>query len=381
MLRPVPGLALKLLDSHRSSLETCVYCPKLCRSACPVSNAEANETVTPWGKMSLAYFAARGDVPFDKSHASSAWACTGCFACSDMCQHKNPVAPVLMDARASAFDAGVAPEAARGVSERFASRKAELSEQMDILATQTDTDRATALDTALLVGCGYARRTPEVARDAIFATHELLGQKGQKVRPARACCGLPLLHAGDREGFQKAAKAFSHEVSMAPGVVVVDPGCARTLLVDYPAFNIALPKVELFVDLAADAATRSRSRLRPLTSAEVGPVRFHDPCQLGRGLGRTAEPRAILERIAPSLSGFQRERASGECSGGGALLPITRPETSLAIARDRIAEHQLRGGGTLVTHCASSLHRFRTAGENAVDLVSLVAQALRPRAL
>ena len=34
----------------------------------------------------------------------------------------------------------------------------------------------------------------------------------------------------------------------------------------------------------------------------------------------------------------------------------------------RIAEHRERGGGTLVTACAQSLHRFRTRGEPAVDL-------------
>jgi Fe-S oxidoreductase len=70
-----------MLEPHRAALETCVYCPKLSRAACPVSNAEHSETVTPWGKMSLAYFAARGDVPVDAVHAAPAWACTGCYAC------------------------------------------------------------------------------------------------------------------------------------------------------------------------------------------------------------------------------------------------------------------------------------------------------------
>src|SRR5690606_21614357 len=52
-------LKLPLLAAHDEALQKCVYCPKLCRTACPVSNVEATETVTPWGKMSLAYFAAR----------------------------------------------------------------------------------------------------------------------------------------------------------------------------------------------------------------------------------------------------------------------------------------------------------------------------------
>ncbi len=379
------GLALPLLEPHRSSLETCVFCPKLCRSACPVSNVEANETVTPWGKMSVAYFEARGDVPMDPGHAATAWACSGCFACRDMCKHENPVATVLVEARAEAFGRGVAPEAAVAVAARWPERARELTRAMDVIATQTDTDRSAGTDVAVLVGCGYARRAEKVARDAVSATRTLVGAK---VRPVRACCGLPLLYAGDREGFRAAAKVFAGEVAKAPRVVVVDPGCARTLTVEYGQIGVRLPKVELFVDLAAGA----RDKLRALSaeelreaSGEAGEgeattrVRWHDPCQLGRGLGRFDEPRAVLERVASHVAGFQREKAAGECSGGGGLLPVTRPETSAAIAKERIAEHRRGGGGVLVTHCASSLHRFRSAGEPAVDLASLVARALVPR--
>lgn len=373
----MPALVLPLLEPLRTSLETCVFCPKLCRAACPVSNVEANETVTPWGKMSVAYFAARGDVPFDAGHAETAWACTGCFACRDRCKHENEVAPALGVARAEAFSRGVAPEAATKVAARWPERARDLSGAMDVIATQTDTDRSGAGEVAVLVGCGYARRAPEVARDAIHATQALTSAK---VRPVRACCGLPLLHAGDHEGFVAAARTFASEVAKAPRLVAVDPGCARTLLVEYERVGVRLPRVELFVDLAAGA----RSKLRGLSESEMSEmggatVRWHDPCQLGRGLGRYEEPRVVLEKVAGKVAGFQRERAMGECSGGGGLLPVTRPETSAAIAKERIAEHERAGGGVLVTHCASSLHRFRTAGEPAVDLASLVARALRPR--
>lgn len=384
----VPGPALTLLETHRRSLETCVFCPKLCRAACPVSNAEASETVTPWGKMSVAYFAARGNVPLDREHAATAWACTGCYACRDQCTHQNPVAQVLGDARAEAFARGVAPPEARAVVERWHARAPEITRAVDTVATQTDTDRAADTDVALLVGCGYARRFPDVARDAVRATMELTSAK---VRPVRACCGLPLLHAGDRDGFEAAARRFAAEVERAPHVVAVDPGCARALLEEYPRVGVRLPRVELFVDLASGA----RSRLRQLDGDELAAafggagaaphggaqsaVRWHDPCQLGRGLGRFDEPRAVLERIVQEVGGFQRERASGECSGGGALLPVTRPATSRAIAGERVEEHRRAGGGLLVTHCASSLHRFRSAGEPAQDLVTLVARALSPR--
>ena len=88
---------LPLLSARRAELETCGYCPKLCRAGCPVSNAEPRDTITPWGKMTTAWLASRGLVEVDADHAMTAWACTGCHACRDRCDHRNPVAATLGD--------------------------------------------------------------------------------------------------------------------------------------------------------------------------------------------------------------------------------------------------------------------------------------------
>ncbi len=239
-------LSLPMLEPHRAALETCVYCPKLSRAACPVSNAEHSETVTPWGKMSLAYFAARGDVPVDAVHAAPAWACTSCYACRERCDHRNEVAAALTDTRAEMFARGAAPEAAVKVSARFQARGEETARALDAIEATLGGPAPGAAP--VLVGCGYARRAPDVVEDALYASSTLLGGPVRAVRP---CCGLPLLHAGDRPGFVEAARRFASAVEGAAEVVVVDPGCARTLLVEYPRAGVAVPRVDLFVDLAA----------------------------------------------------------------------------------------------------------------------------------
>jgi Fe-S oxidoreductase len=353
-----------MLEPHRAALETCVYCPKLSRAACPVSNVEHSETVTPWGKMSMAYFAARGDVPIDEEHAAPAWACTSCYACRERCDHKNEVATALTDARAEMYARGAAPKGAKDVVARFAERTREAARVLGEIQSDPADPRAPAV----LVGCSYARRAPEVARDAVSAVTALVGRP---VRVLKECCGLPLLHAGDREGFVAAARRLAAEIARAPHLVAVDPGCARTLVVEYPRAGVEIPRADLFVDLAA----RDRGRLAPLANAPS--FRWHDPCQLGRGLGRFDEPRAVLTRLAgrPPLE-FSRARREGECSGGGGILSATRPASAHAIADARVADHRALGGGVIVTGCAESLHRFRRAGEPAEDLASLVARAL-----
>ena len=196
------------------------------------------------------------------------------------------------------------------------------------------------------------------------------------MRALRSCCGLPLLNAGDRPGFEEAARGLAAELEGVERVIVGDPGCARTLLVDYPRVGVEIGDVELLVDLVFAGRERLVAGALRERWSKAGPLRYHDPCQLGRGLGRYDEPRAILEHLcgAPPAE-FLRAREAAECSGAGGLLAVTRPEISRQLAAERIAEHRSLGGGVLVTGCGESLRRFRSCGEEAVDIMSLVAEA------
>ncbi len=367
---PLPHLPL--VSAHEAALETCAYCPKLCRAACPVSAVEPKETLIPWGKMSTAFFMARGDVPLDAGHAEPAWACTGCLGCRELCDHKNPVAATLMDARADLFAEGLSPEGARRAVARFAEHADTVCAQTKTIAAELQANDPSA-KVAVLVGSSYVRHAPDVVRDALLVVRALVDEP---VRLVTRCCGLPLLHAGDRKAFIAAARMFAEELGGAERVIGVDPGCTRAVAVDYASVGVKVPAVEPLVAVAASAM----ERLSPTPGAVAkGPARYHDPCQLGRGLGLYQEPRDLLERVlgrAPDELPRSRERAV--CSGGGGLLPVTRPENSRAIADGVLAEHREAGGGTLITACGSSLRRFRSRGENAVDLVSILARALRP---
>lgn len=185
------------------------------------------------------------------------------------------------------------------------------------------------------------------------------------VRLVSGCCGAPLLHAGDRAGADAARARIEEQARSAHSFVVGDPGCALSL-----AGTRAVP----FVRLAADHA----ERLRKIPGfGEEAQVRFHDPCALGRGLGEYEAPRVVLARaLGRKPDEFAERRELAECSGAGALLPISMPESSARIAELRLQAHERAGGGTLVTACASSLRRFRAQGTPAVDIASIVAQSL-----
>ncbi|MGD0675634.1 MAG: (Fe-S)-binding protein [Polyangiaceae bacterium] len=367
--------ALPLLEEKRGALEKCVFCPKLCRSACPVSNAEPRETLTPWGKMSGAWLMAHGDVPANGSHSAPAWACTGCFACQETCEHSNPVAAVLFDARDAVTRRGAAPlEATRSLA-RFDVHLERTRRAAQRVVANRSTVRNSHI--ALLVGCAYLRGAKREAADAVAAVDGLLGKPARVVE---GCCGLPLRLAGDRLAFERHAARFAKSFDDDERILVVDPGCAVALKRLYRTeFGLDVgTRVEVFVEVVA----REIERLVPNGFPPETAVRWHDPCQLGRGLGIYEAPRKVLERILRRPpEELDDAREVSRCSGAGGLLPTTMPKLARDIAKERLAAHARAGGGRVVTACASSLiHlRRRANGVRVDDLASWIAAAVDRR--
>ncbi|MCC6645446.1 MAG: (Fe-S)-binding protein [Polyangiaceae bacterium] len=342
---------LPSLEAERGALELCTYCPKLCRAACPIGDASPREGLIPWGKMTTAYQVARGVSPLDHAHAASAWACTGCMGCRERCDPRNDVAATLVAARAAFAKAGVAPAAIeahrRGHARRVARAERGLARIGAAAGASVDPSGA-----PLFLGCTYARGLPREAVAMVRAVARLLGGP---VRLVGGCCGEPLRDAGDPSAADAARSAVA---AAARGEVlwVADPGCAFAL-----SFSGA--DARSIVALAA-------SRLGALGVVErAGPVRYHDSCKLGRGLGLYDEPRAVLTAIlgrAPEELEDRRELA--RCSGAGGALPTSHPELSRGIASARRADHEGAGGGALVTACPASALSLRRAGVPAEEL-------------
>jgi Fe-S oxidoreductase len=346
------GRRLTVLGDRRAALETCGYCPKLCRGTCPVSEAEASEALIPWGKMSMAWYVARGDLKPDRDVARLAWGCTGCHGCRERCEHQNPVAATLTAARGVFRDQGLAPPGSERAVARFTARRARLAERARALRSRTET-----APVALLVGCGYLASRGSEASDIVTAARALFGA----VHVLDGCCGVPLAEGGDHAGARELAGALVASLG-GRRLVVADAGCAAALR-DFGAETLV------------EAAARRPAQLRRVPFD--GPVRFHDPCRLARGLGVIAEPRLVLERAlgAPPAE-FERRENNVSCSGAGALLPFAMPRTARSIAQGRLAEHERLGGGTLVTACATSLGWFRAQGASVLDLATVLARSL-----
>lgn len=85
-------------------LEPCVYCPRLCRHACPVAVGSAREAATPTAMMTGPFLAILGTIPREEA-AAYASLCAGCGACTDVCLTHRPVTELLSAARETLLEA------------------------------------------------------------------------------------------------------------------------------------------------------------------------------------------------------------------------------------------------------------------------------------
>jgi Fe-S oxidoreductase len=90
----------------------------------------------------------------------------------------------------------------------------------------------------------------------------------------------------------------------------------------------------------------------------------------------TVEPRQVLSAIA-EVRELAWNGRDAECCGGGGLLPKTMPLVADQMAKRRLSEVQARGGGMVVTSCATCTFMLKRNAPDAVevaDLATAVAQ-------
>lgn len=357
---------LPLVRPHEREHTYCAFCPKLCRFSCPVSTVQGRETTTPWGKMTSLHHVARGNVAMEETYARTWWACTGCMRCRTFCDHGNEVAATLNAGRAEAVSAGTAPEEAYAIIDAHPERerRARLAAE-DLFGERL---HRTA-ETAAVPGCTSCVTAGRDARSGVAAVDALTGSPARVA--ADGCCGLPLLDAGDRDGFVRAARRFLDRLAGVTLAVFLDPGCLFALARIAPHAGVAH---DIRMIHLAELAAEHLARLGHISVD--GPVRYHDACRLGRGMGVYDAPRAVLARIlGRSPDEFSQHHDRAECSGAGAQVPRTDRPTAEAIARERLADHALMGGGTVVTACSASKRAFEKQGAHAIDLNALIGAA------
>jgi Fe-S oxidoreductase len=201
------------------------------------------------------------------------------------------------------------------------------------------------------------------------------------------CCGGPAAEMGYLDVSRQLAEhnVADWRAAGAKRIIAIDPHDYISFTEDYPAYFGESYDFEIvyITELLAELIREGRIQLtQPIDRV----VTYHDPCRLNKRKGIYESPREILRAI-PGLTFKDVDHVTqwSYCSGGGAGLPIEKPEITAEISRRRVAKAKELEVDTLVSACVWSERPLSAAGgEQGLevrDLLELVAESagLDPR--
>jgi Fe-S oxidoreductase len=344
----------------------------MCRHACPVSTTTGRETWIPQAKVASLNDLRKGNAGWDLANTEPMWACTGCRACTTYCNHGVEPGSLLFAARAEATQRGIGHPALEDYPDRFRARDARLAR---VIREHLPKERFS--EDAMV---GFWPGCDSIDKDigGIDAALALFGHIGadhvRMVDSGQVCGGYPLLAGGFLDMFRWHAEKVAAELKRYKTVIMNCSACVFAVRALYPAEGVS---VNTEIIHLSEFLAQSAERLpAPKKKARVY---YHDPCYLARHTGVVEAPRRALSRIA-DVQEFGWSHTDTECCGGSGVLPKTMPEVADAMAKRRLAEIARKGGGTVVTACATCTFMLKRNAPNTVTVKDL-PEALADAAL
>jgi Fe-S oxidoreductase len=388
----------RLLDSY-----SCIMCNR-CQDVCPASNT--GKALSPAAMLINERYELNKIFPsFSQGQESprplldfalneeSAWACTTCNACIEVCPVGNEQMLHIIDVRrervlgAAEFPKGLQNtfnhmERAGNpfgmpVEERVAWTK-DLPFAVPTLADKPDPE------VLYWVGCAVAfdPRAQKIARSmaTIFNAARLdwavLGKDEQ-------CTGDTARRTGNEYLFVQMAEAnisVLNEIK-AKTIVTTCPHCFHTIANEYPQFGGDYV-VKHHTDFIDELVKGGKIKV---DAGSDGSVTYHDPCYLGRHNGIYDQPRGLIESTGAKLTEPDRSRSNSFCCGaGGGQFWKEEEKGKERVSTNRYRELKQTGAKTVATGCPFCMRMLteETAKEEpetameVLDIAEIVARSL-----
>jgi len=387
--RPVDvGAAVAKLESMISShlgsyLDACVHCGQ-CAQACHFHEATRDPRHTPALKLQpMTRVWRRTKAPFAGVRKALGLApeltekdlrdfeplifdtCTMCARCTVVCPMAIDIASVVAATRQAFVAAGLGPPDLLQAADNSRDKGSPLGVTAQVLAdrcewladeheTEIPLDKEKA-DVLLTVSSIEMMKYP----DSVVAMAKLLNHAG--VDWTLSSRGYEATNFGVLSGKGDVAKVMVSRIAEAAEAVgartVVVPECGHAFgVLRWSGANILgreLPFAVVHItEYLADLKRQGRLSFKPYTASAIT---YHDPCQISRRGGATADARYLLDGFA---SDFREMKPTGNynwcCGGGGGVQAMSRAApVRHEVFRIKIAQVEATGAPALVSACAN----------------------------
>lgn len=358
----------------------CIGCG-MCLLSCPTYNVIGPlfGTSGHMGGQGIYLAGSRGKI--DESVESGLYLCTSCGACTEVCPSRIDTKKGISNVRKNAL------EAKKGITQEHSSVIASVrnyDNPWQVPRRQKPTwseglDLDDKGDVLYFAGCSTSLMYPESAKRAIRLMRSL-GVEPAYLGRQEKCCGSTVRKLGEERLAREKAEACFRDFKDAGAKLVITscPGCSSALNHYHELQEDSGIKVRHLSQFLAD-------RLDPSSMASLdglGPVTFHDPCDLGRAQGVYDEPRRLLSlALSSPIVEMARSRKDSSCCGSGSGVKSAYPELAQAIAKDRIEMAKAVGAKVMVTSCPWCEQSLRECqGDNpdvqVADLAEIVEMSL-----
>lgn len=335
----------------KQQVDYCMECG-VCTGSCPISYERQGFSPRQMIKRTLV------DPDEHLLQSSDLWACLSCSRCSDRCPVGIDFPEFIRLLREKALATGNAPRLSHhGIFQTITTlQSGTLHQKRTAWAASAGKFRDQG-DYFYFVGCAPYHQTVFRYLDLEMLNTaksilKLLNKVG--IEPVLSdderCCGHDAFWSGERELFATLARK-NVETIVRSGAKTVIFGCPEgyaTFREHYPAVVGDLPFT--IVHAAEFLLARLKEAGTIFTTANDGPITFHDPCRLGRRMGMYEQPRQLLSLVPGcDFREMENNRENAVCCGTTAWMECSSCSKTMQI--NRLHEAQRAGAETMITAC------------------------------
>ena len=183
------------------------------------------------------------------------------------------------------------------------------------------------------------------------------------------CCGRPLMLTGETDASRRMMEANSALIRKHGITTLVTPCpiCLKVFKENYGLSDVEIIHHTEYIDRLI-----AKGRLKLKRSATT--YTYHDPCELGRGLGIYDAPRRVVKAVG-ALAEPKHSRRDALCCGASLANTVIDDQQQLRIAQRMTAELEATGCDAIVTACPLCNKTINRASRNyAEDMAVIVAK-------